>query len=427
MPLYKISNVLQLRGISAFFSLEAGLTRGPVPDSDQVVAELRRTLAERDRQLKALRRQVEKHRFDESRSAVGQNARSSVPSPARSRPAPKEVPGAIGRGRVTRGRAAAESPPLFFIVGNGKSGTTWLMRLLNFHPEVLCRGEGRLFEKDWHRPDLRDTKASVPPRSLYGALHHADDLWLWVQRSLWARSDEPEYYLDELSGLAIEYFLERELVKSGKKVVGDKTPTTSPDVIKEIHRLCPGAKVIHIIRDGRDIEVSWLHHQWNRSKDQGGIQELEPEDIERREAYRQDPEKLRRLGFFDEVKLRAGAREWRSRIETLCSDGPELLESNYVETRYEDLLRDTASEMGRLLEFLEVSPDEDVIRRLVDQASFESTSGGRQRGVEDSTSFVRKGVAGDWKNVFSDKDRQVFKEEAGDLLVRLGYEEDTNW
>lgn len=170
-----------------------------------------------------------------------------------------------------------------------------------------------------------------------------------------------------------------------------------------------------------------MHHQWNRSKDQGGIQILEPEEVERREAYRQDPEKLQRLGFFDDEKLRAGARAWRSRIETLCDDGPELLGNNYVETRYEDLLRNTASEIKRLLEFLQVRSNEGVVRRLVNQSSFENFSGGRQRGEEDPTSLVRKGIAGDWKNVFSDTDKQIFKKEAGDLLIKLGYEKDNNW
>jgi hypothetical protein len=430
MPLYNVINVLQVRGINAFFKLEAGVTRGQVPDSDQEIARLRQMLAEKDRELKALQEQARKWSFDAGTTAierVWQDAGSGASGPAIGSSAHEKVRGAKGTDRPTYDVAGAESHPPFFIIGNGKSGTTWLMQLLNFHPEVLCRGEGRLFEKDWHRPDLRGTDASIPPRSLYGALHHAEDLRLWVQRSVWARSEEVEDHLDKLSGLAIEYFLEQKLAKSSKKIVGDKTPTTSPDVIKEIHKVCPGSKVIHIVRDGRDIEVSWMHHQWNRSKDQGGIQILEPEEIERREAYRQDPEKLQRLGFFDEEKLQAGARAWRSRIETLCADGPKLLGTNYVETRYEDLLRNTASEVKRLLEFLEVSSEEDVVRRLVNRASFENISGGRQRGEEDPTSLVRKGIAGDWKNVFSDKDKQIFKKEAGDLLIQLGYEKDNDW
>jgi hypothetical protein len=36
-------------------------------------------------------------------------------------------------------------PPMFFIVGEAKSGTSWLMRTFNAHPEILCRGEGRFF------------------------------------------------------------------------------------------------------------------------------------------------------------------------------------------------------------------------------------------------------------------------------------------
>lgn len=60
-------------------------------------------------------------------------------------------------------------------------------------------------------------------------------------------------------------------------------------------------------------------------------------------------------------------------------------------------------------------------------ASFEKSTKSRQRGQEDSSSFFRKGIAGDWKNYFTERDKQIFKEEAGDLLVNLGYEEGYDW
>jgi hypothetical protein len=48
-------------------------------------------------------------------------------------------------------------------------------------------------------------------------------------------------------------------------------------------------------------------------------------------------------------------------------------------------------------------------------------SKGRKRGEEDPSSFFRKGVAGDWKHVFTQREREIFDREAGELLTRLGY------
>ncbi len=45
----------------------------------------------------------------------------------------------------------------------------------------------------------------------------------------------------------------------------------------------------------------------------------------------------------------------------------------------------------------------------------------------DPTSFYRKGVAGDWKNLFDERDKEIYKEEAGELLIRLGYENNGSW
>jgi hypothetical protein len=62
----------------------------------------------------------------------------------------------------------------------------------------------------------------------------------------------------------------------------------------------------------------------------------------------------------------------------------------------------------------------------VSAASFEKLAGGRRRGQE-AASFFRKGVAGDWKNVFTEQDKRNFKAAAGDLLIELGYEGDDDW
>ena len=49
----------------------------------------------------------------------------------------------------------------------------------------------------------------------------------------------------------------------------------------------------------------------------------------------------------------------------------------------------------------------------------------RKRGQEDATSRSRKGVVGDWENVFTGEDKRAFKAIAGDLLITPGYEKAT--
>jgi hypothetical protein len=335
---------------------------------------------------------------------------------------------AIEREEKSRNVTTAKSPPVFFIVGHGKSGTTWLKTLLNAHPEVLCKGEGRFFNREWHREDLRDIEAKVPPRTLYGALSSSQDLTLWMQRSVWGRGEDTEQLLAGLTRAATDYFLQRELAKSGKRIVGDKTPfLVGSNVLEEIKEIYPEAKVIHIIRDGRDVEVSWMHHRWNRSADRGGVQILNPTEKERRDAYFSDTQRHAEMSWFDEDEFRRTARLWSSQVDGAVREGPELLDENYTEVRYETLLHDTEAQARRLLDFIGADSDEKTVRRCIRRSSFRKLSKGRRRGEEDPTSFFRKGVAGDWKNVFTEKDKQIFKEETGDLLVQLGYEESNDW
>ena len=114
--------------------------------------------------------------------------------------------------------------PVFFVVGLAKSGTTWLMKTLDAHPEVLCKGEGRFFGEEYRREVLAQTQTKQQPSSLYNALLGSEYLRLWIERSVWSRDGDPDEHIRDLVRLATDYFLTEELSRSGKKVVGDKTP-----------------------------------------------------------------------------------------------------------------------------------------------------------------------------------------------------------
>jgi hypothetical protein len=67
-------------------------------------------------------------------------------------------------------KADTAGTPVFFVVGQGKSGTGWLQKTLDFHPEVLCSGEGKFFGREKRNETLIDAQAGnkfvqrkVPP------------------------------------------------------------------------------------------------------------------------------------------------------------------------------------------------------------------------------------------------------------------------
>ena len=359
-----------------------------------------------------------------ARASLGAAAgalRSKASREARRQIAVKDAEIAALRKELARtggGRAGVAQTPVFFVVGQQKSGTTWLMRMLDAHPEVLCRGEGRFFGRGWRQESVKEKDAKRPPSSLYNAVLDAEYLRLWIERSVWSHDDDPDEHTDNLLRMAVDYFLMAELSKTGKRLVGDKSPLLNPDTIEEIFAVYPEARVIHIIRDGRDAAVSAVHHSRNFGMGKNARA--------RREARPNDPGGSGESVFAGNSLGRMAA-EWAARVGRTIEDGPALLGGNYAEVRYEDLLEGPEREMARLLSFLGAEADPDVVGRCVGAASFERLSRGRRRGEEDATSFFRKGVAGDWKSVFTHRDREVYKREAGGLLVRLGYERDDGW
>jgi hypothetical protein len=388
-----------LRGIRAFLNLEAGVVRGALPaigerheqeqSKDQEIARLRRRLGETRKELAEL-----------TTTGSAGNLRDDV--------------------------------PIYFVIGSPKSGTTWFSRMLNQHPEVLCRGEGWFFGRNDRNETFEKVQANnlgqlLRPGSLHNTLAECEHLRLWIERTWWSRDDDVEEHIAHLTRQAVRYFLTQKLVKTGKKIVGDKTPLQSANIMSEINEMLPEARVIHVIRDGRDVAVSHTHHRWNRvrSVEEGGRLTLEEQD--KRDRYRENPEKFVASGesIFSDEYIMATAKGWRANVGNTHRDGPSVLGDRYTEIRYEDLLDRPEEEMGRLFRFIGASDEEGVVRRCVNKNRFEKVAG-RQEGSEDSTSFFRKGVAGDWQSVFTKRDQHIFWQVAGDLLVELGYQKGAN-
>ncbi len=310
----------------------------------------------------------------------------------------------------------------FFVVGHAKSGTTWLERTLGTHPEVLCKGAGLFFG--------RNTESVAGFRVLHEVLASCEGLRTWHDQgspNLWTEAHTFEEDVAQITRAAIDALMRRELTISGKRVLGDRTPFHFTQ-LQEISTFYPQARIIHALRDGRDVMVSLVHNRWRAARWAGSAVKLSPKDAKKRDSYIEDPESFITGGhsIFTEQRLRNRARRWRCTVRQAQQMGKRLFGDNYFEVRYEDHLHRPHETLAELFRFLGVGAESEVIEAVVEENSFEKVSG-RPRGQESSSNFLRKGISGDWVEVFTKGDKRVFKEEAGDLLVELGYEKNSNW
>lgn len=95
--------------------------------------------------------------------------------------------------------------------------------------------------------------------------------------------------------------------------------------------------------------------------------------------------------------------------------------------RYEDLIADTFGCMQQVRSLFDLPATDEELAKIVEDNSFASLSKGRKQGQENAQSHFRKGVAGDWKNHFTDKHKDAIKAVAGDWLIKHGYEENLDW
>jgi lipopolysaccharide transport system ATP-binding protein len=104
------------------------------------------------------------------------------------------------------------------------------------------------------------------------------------------------------------------------------------------------------------------------------------------------------------------------------------IESAEVVLKYEDLLDNDVSMLEHvLIDRCGLPLNPESLRQIVLASRFEAVTSGRKRGEEDRDAHERKGVAGDWRNHFTDRTKKEFKARFGGLLVAADYEKDLDW
>ena len=298
----------------------------------------------------------------------------------------------------------------FFIFGHARSGTTLLMRLARLHPEVHCNYQAHFFTRQPLLKSLVDSPGA--------------EEWLKRKSNRWNLGRD-------LSPLvlraAADFIMERDAAKEGKHIVGDKSPSSTihGQAVRDMHAVYPDAKLVYIVRDGRDVLVSERFRNFVEeskfltSEDKVIIEELRKDHSQFTNGTR---------SIFTEAFIRRVAKGWVTNLQEIEDEGKRLFGKNYFALRYEDLLEHPFEELTLLWNFLGVKEIDSSLQGKI-KAEMESNpdeewQAKRNEGI---ASFLPKGNAGNWKSLFTAKDKSVFKEVAGEMLVKWKYEKDLDW
>jgi hypothetical protein len=298
----------------------------------------------------------------------------------------------------------------FFILGHARSGTTLLMRLACLHPEVHCNYQAHFFTR---KPLLKSLVDSPEIEE-----------WLTRKSNRWNHGRDLSPLVLRASA---DFIMERDAAREGKNIVGDKSPSSviHGQVVRDMFALYPDAKIINIIRDGRDVLVSERFRNFVEesrfltAEDKRIIADLQTDSA---------PFSDGRRSIFTETYIRNIASRWVNDLTESDAEAKRLYGKQYHSLRYEDLLEHPFDEMTRLWKFLGVKKiPKSLEKQIKSEMSSNPDEEWQAKRNEGIASFLPKGQAGNWQRLFTAKDKSIFKEIAGVMLVKWGYEKDSSW
>jgi hypothetical protein len=271
--------------------------------------------------------------------------------------------------------------PYVFVVGCPRSGTTLLQRMLDSHPQLAVSNDPHFIPfaprgvREGHdvpvTPDLVDWLLSY---RTFGRLELGDD----EVREVAAASAVYSELVERLYDLYAR--------KRGKQLAGEKTPRYVR-FLPHLHSLFPLAKVVHLIRDGREVALSML--DWAKPKRGPG-----------------------RFRLWQAEPVAVGALSWHWHVTTGRRDAVEP----HREVRYHELIERPEAVLRELADFLELSFATEMLEYHRGRRRSEPGLSAKDAWLP-PTSGLR-----DWRTQMSEPDVELFEAIAGDLLSELGYE-----
>ncbi len=176
---------------------------------------------------------------------------------------------------------------------------------------------------------------------------------------------------------------------------------SSPRIIKshdKFNSLFP--KVIYIVRDGRDVYLSYYHYLKNSFTQNLSFKE-----------------------FLESDNIPQG--RWSEHIESWILNQHNNINLKLI--KYEDLQHDPFSLFSEMVEFAGFEVHKERIEMAIQNSSFKQMKSieqqyGKKARKNTPEIFVRKGISNQWKQEFGKEELEIFKRKENiQLLEKLGY------
>lgn len=282
-----------------------------------------------------------------------------------------------------------EDQQFFCIRGFMKSGTNWVCRLLNLHPDIHSSGE---FHWQYY----------------FNAYQHNRKILVNIDR-IETESATIRRHLESMVRNCLV-----DLADPNAKLIGDRTPTTiHPVILRDASYIC-------VMRDIRDIVVSNVFHTLNSPQIHSNfsvdeeLMALKPEFDADPWFFQKNPQRLLSCESF----VRRTCKRWRKTIKAdyHTASAHKNLKVKFVQ--YEELHQNFRPVLNQLYRFLDVDPK---AVKLIPKWVQPGHSKERPNG------FNRKGQVGDWQNYMTAAAKRWINEEAGNEMLQLNYIDSLDW
>lgn len=286
---------------------------------------------------------------------------------------------------VPSGKDGQGHPPIF-IVGCGRSGSTLLWLMLNRHSRIYLAKESYFIpnlRSRW-KPEMTDAAIdefvdrlqTFPKPPEQGVVNYLGWDISELRSMLYGMRSES---YSELVRAIYSHGMRAE----GKSWWGDKTPRYVMN-LELLNRLFPGVRLIHLVRDGRDVALSYARCSWGPSS------------------------------------VRESALYWMTRVGVAHRFMKTHPDMPVCEVRYEDLVREPETALRTICEFIGVHYEDGMLDY---HATAESHFSRDEKLVNHQ--LVKQPPRVDrierWRNEMPRADYIQFDEIAGKLLRHYGY------